>query len=49
MDIGNHADSNVTYRHKYCFLGRDTSNVIYFFPSLLHDAVINGCVTSDKN
>jgi hypothetical protein len=37
MDIGNHADSNVMYRHKYCFLGRDTSNVIYFFPNWRHD------------
>jgi hypothetical protein len=49
MDTGNHAGSNVTYRHKYSFLGRDMSNVTYLFPNLLHDAVIKECVNKDKN
>jgi len=40
MDIGSHKDSNGIYRHKYCFLGFNMSNLISLLPNLLHDSVI---------
>ena len=48
-DIGSHKDSNVIYRHNYCFLGLNVNNVTSVFPNLLHDSVIKMCVISDKN